>query len=166
MRGEARIDHAVDAADARRGTSAIFSAEAQCRSMRSASVLRPRSARKLSNGPEMAPTAFCRKAMLLAQRLVVADHSDAADHVGMAVEILGGRMHDDVEAEFERALHVGAGKGVVGDEPDAASLRDARDGFEIDELQQRIGRRLDPDQPRFGPQRRFERGEIASGRHT
>ena len=39
----------------------------------------------------------------------------AADHVGMAVEILGGRMHDDVEAELQRPLDAGAGEGVVGD---------------------------------------------------
>ena len=67
-------------------------------------------------GPAIAPTAFCRKASCSAQLAAfVADHGDAADHVGMAVEVLGRRVHDDVEAELERPLHVGAGEGVVGD---------------------------------------------------
>ena len=43
-----------------------------------------------------------------------ADDGDAADHVGVAVQVLGGRVHDDVEAELERPLHAGAGEGVVG----------------------------------------------------
>ena len=132
---------------------AILSADAQCRSMRSASVLRPRSARKESNGPWIAPTAFCRKRQPLAQLGVLAHHRDAADHVGMAVEIFRGRMHHDVEAVLERALDIGAGKGVVGGGPDAAALRDRGHAFEVDELQQRIGRRLDPDEPRVRPDR-------------
>ena len=41
--------------------SAIFSAFCPCRSMRSASVLIPRSTRKQSIGPGTAPAAFCRK---------------------------------------------------------------------------------------------------------
>ena len=52
--------------------------------------------------------------------------ANAADHVGVAVQILGRRMHDDVEAELERPLHVGAGEGVVGDRDDAAPAGDRR----------------------------------------
>ncbi len=48
-----------DAVPARRRSA---SADAQWRSIRNASVLRPRSARNESNGPWMAPTAFCRNA--------------------------------------------------------------------------------------------------------
>ena len=55
-------------------------------------------------GPAIAPTAFCRKASCSAQLGVVADHDDAADHVGVAVQVLGRRVHDDVEAELERPL--------------------------------------------------------------
>ena len=46
--------------------------------------------------------------------VAAADDGDAADHVGVAVQVLGGRVHDDVEAELERPLHPGAGEGVVG----------------------------------------------------
>src|SRR3546814_8846097 len=35
------------------------------------------------------------KGKLIGQSGVVADHQDAADHVGVAVEVLRGRMHED-----------------------------------------------------------------------
>ena len=128
---------------------ASASALAQWRSMRSASVLTPRSARKLSNGPAMAPTAFCRKpsrSRHVGLALLVADDRDAADHVGVAVEVLGRRVHDDVEAELERALHPGAREGVVGHGDEAARrARSAAIAREVGQLEQRIGRRLDPD---------------------
>ena len=104
-----------------------------------------------------------QKLEALAQFGVVADDRHAADHVGMAVEIFRGRMHDEVEAMLERTLHIGAGEGVVGGGPDAALFGDGGDALEVDQLEQRIGRRLDPDQPRVRPDRRFERirvGEI------
>ena len=136
--------------------------------MRSASVFRPRSARKLSNGPEIAPTAFCRKRSRSASSLSSPTTADAADHVGVAVQVLRRRVHDDVEAELERPLDVGAGEGVVGDRDQRrARLASAAIAFEVDELQQRIGRRLDPDHPRLRPDRRLDRvevGEVDEGR--
>src|SRR3546814_3770605 len=45
-----------------------------------------------------------QKGKLIGQSGVVADHQDAADHVGVAVEVLRGRMHDHVEAELQRPL--------------------------------------------------------------
>ena len=79
----------------------------------------PRSARKLSNGPEIAPTAFCRNFSWSARSLLSPTTRDAADHVGMAVEIFRRRMHDDVDAEFQRPLEIGAAEGVVGDREQA-----------------------------------------------
>ena len=87
---------------------------------------------------------------------IAAGDRHAADHVGMAVEIFRGRMHDQIEAVFERALDIGTGKGVVGGGPDAALLGDRRDALEVDQLEQRIGRRLDPDEARVRPDRGFE----------
>ena len=63
----------------------------------------------------------------LAQLVVAADHRDAADHVGMAVEIFRGRMHDQIEAVFERTLHIRARKRVVGGGQHAVLLRNGRD---------------------------------------
>src|SRR3546814_8586749 len=48
-----------------------------------------------------------QKGKLIGQSGVVADHQDAADHVGVAVEVLRGRMHDHVEAELQRPLDPG-----------------------------------------------------------
>src|SRR3546814_11874485 len=69
--------------------------------------------------------------------LIVADHHDPAHHVGMPVQVLGGGVHDHVDAVLQRALHPGRGEGVVGDGENAAGLGDLRDRFEID---QQIGR--------------------------
>ena len=101
-----------------------------------------------------------QKPQSLAQLGIAADHRHAADHVGMAVEIFRGGMHDQVEAVFERVLDIGTGEGVVGGGPDAALLGDRRDALEIDELEQRIGRRLDPDQARVRPDRRLDRAGV------
>ena len=131
--------------------------------MRSASVLTPRSARKLSNGPAIAPTAFCRKRQPLAPlglALVAADDRDAADHVGVAVQILGGRVHDDVEAQFERTLHERAGEGVVGHRDQAVLARDLRQRGQVGQLEQRVARRLDPQHLGLGPDRRAHRVEV------
>ena len=47
-------------------------------------------------------------------------NDDAADAVAVPVEVLGGAVDDEVGAELDRLLHVGAGEGVVDDERDAA----------------------------------------------
>ncbi len=87
----------------------------------------PRSARKLNRtAPRSRRTAFCRNPSFSRRSVVVADHRHAADHVGMAVEIFGGRMHHDVEAEFQRPLDIRAGEGVVGDGQHVALARDRR----------------------------------------
>jgi hypothetical protein len=107
---------------------------------------------------------------LLAQLVVVPHDGDAADHIGMAVQVFRGRMHDEVEAELDRSLHIGAREGVVRGEPGPLPitrlLDNPGDRLEIAELQQRIGRRLDPDEPRLGAKRcadSVEIGEIDIG---
>ena len=65
--------------------------------------------------PLDAADGVLQKAEALAQLRIVADDRDAADHVGMAVEIFGGRMHDEIEAVFERALQIRTGKSIIGE---------------------------------------------------
>jgi NAD(P) transhydrogenase subunit beta len=77
---------------------AIASALRLCSSMRTASVLMPRSTRKQSCGPAQVPMAFCRKPIFSASAGVF-DDGGAAHHVGMAVDVLGGGMDHDVHAE-------------------------------------------------------------------
>ena len=50
---------------------------------------------------------------------------------------------------------------LVGERDDAAGARDLGHHGEVDKLEQRIARRLDPDDPRLGPDRRLERGAVA-----
>ena len=69
--------------------------------------------------------AFCRKREALRQLRVARDHG-AADHVGVAVEVLGRRVHDDGRAQLERPLQHGRREGVVDDQRDAARARSAR----------------------------------------
>ena len=102
-----------------------------------------------------------QKCQLFGERCVVADHNRAPDHVGMAVQIFGDRMEHRVEAEFQRALHAGCRKSVVCDGEHAARTRDFGNHFEINELQQRIARRFDPNHARVGPDRRFQLRALA-----
>ena len=133
--------------------------------MRSASVFSPRKRQEAVERARDRADGVLQEGELFAELLVVADDGDAADHVGMAVEVFRRRMHDEVEAVFQRALDVGAGEGVVGGKPPPGRLRDAGDRLEVAELEQRIGRRLDPDELRLGPERRPHRLEVRRGRH-
>src|SRR5829696_7089268 len=88
----------------------------------------------------------------------------------MPVEIFGRRVHNEIEPELQRALHVGTCEGVVGREPGrmlAAGLPDdPGDRLEVAQLQQRVRRRLDPDELGVGPKGRahgVEVGEVDIG---
>ena len=51
---------------------------------------------------------------------------EPADDVGVAAEVLRGRVHHDVGAELERALQVRRGERVVDDDARAACVRELR----------------------------------------
>ena len=54
-------------------------------------------------------------------------------------------MNYNVETEFDRALDPGTGKRVIGNRDDIFLARNFRDRFEIDQFEEWIARRLDPD---------------------
>src|SRR5688572_4656781 len=81
---------------------------------------------------------------LLLERLVPED-GRAANDIRMPVEVFRRRVHHDVEAVLQRLLDPRRGEGVVADGNDAALARDGGDGLQVDQLEQRIGRGLDPD---------------------
>ncbi len=97
---------------------------------------------------------------LLGELGVVANDRDAADHVRVAVEILGGRVHDDVRTQAERALQHRGSKGVVDHDQQAALARDLGNGSDIDQLEHRVGRGLDPHHLGIGANRRLERSRV------
>ena len=53
----------------------------------------------------------------------VVGRGEAADHVGVAAQVLRRRVEDDVGAELERALEVGRGERVVDDDEGAGGVR-------------------------------------------
>ena len=92
----------------------------------------------------------------VAEFLVFSDHGHTANHIGMAVQILGCGMNHQIKTEFERPLDPRRGKGVVGDRKNFVFARDFRDRFQIDDFEQRIARRLDPNHPRVLLDRRLK----------
>ena len=96
---------------------------------------------------------------LLADRGVL-PHDRAADDVGVAVEILRRRMHDDVGAERDRLLQRRRQKRVVDDDERADLVGEARHRGDVDDAQQRIARRFDPDDLRLAGERRGERDGV------
>ena len=159
VRGQPRVDHLGD------GIVALQPLRQRQRVV--AMRLHPQVQRlQAAQGEETVERALHRahrvlqEGQLFAQFGVVAHHQHAADHVGMAVEVLGRRMHDDVGAVFERALQDRRGEGVVDRDQQAVLLRDGGDGGDVDDLQQRVGRGLDPHQPGLRRDRGFERRRI------
>ncbi len=68
----------------------------------------------------------------------------------MSVQKLRGRVHDDIETGFQRPLRVRRRESVVADGKQPVALADLGHREQIDDFQQRIGRRLDPQQPGIG----------------
>src|SRR5262249_16349992 len=69
----------------------------------------------------------------------------APDDVGMPVEILRRRVHDQVDAEFKRYLAVGLYERIAVNRQRADRPRDVYGGLDIDQVQQRVAGCFDPD---------------------
>ena len=76
----------------------------------------------------------------------------AAEAAALAVDVLGGGVDDDVGAEFEGMLKQGCREDIVDGDDDAGRMRDIRDRGDVDEIQQRIGRRLEEEHLRIRAQ--------------
>ena len=88
-----------------------------------------------------------------ARQLVVVGDERAADDVGVPTEVLRRGVHDDVRAQRERRLQVGRGEGVVDDQRGSCS-RDVRERRDVGDAEQRVGRRLAPEDLGVRPHRR------------
>ena len=112
-----------------------------------------------------------QEAHLLGQLVTPGDH-DAADDVGMAIEVLGGRVQHQVGAVFQRALQHRRAERVVDHQDQAVLLRKCGHLGQIDQLEHRVGRRFGPDHPGFRLQRclhgfgiiQVDKAEIETGR--
>jgi hypothetical protein len=81
----------------------------------------------------------------------VGDDQRAAQDVGMAAEVLGGRVHDHVGAERQGPLQVRRGERVVHDEQRPGVMGDLCERGDVGDAQERVGGRLHPDHPGVGP---------------
>src|SRR5207245_9844563 len=88
--------------------------------------------------------------------LGISDHCASTEQVRMAVQIFCRRMDGDIETEFDRPLDPRRGEGVVGYRNNVVLARDLRDRFEINDFEQRIARRFDPNHSRVLFDRVFE----------
>ncbi len=79
---------------------------------------------------------------------VVVRREEAADDVGVAAEVLRRRVQDDVGSERERLLEVRSREGVVDDDERADGVGSLGRRADVDEVQERVRRRLEPDEPR------------------
>ena len=84
----------------------------------------------------------------------VAREHGALDQVGMAGQVFGHAVHHQVGAQGERLLEHRRGEGVVDHHQGALRMRQFRDRPDVRHQQARIGRRLQPHQPRRRGHRR------------
>jgi hypothetical protein len=104
--------------------------------------LMPRNVSQASNGPATAPSRSAEGQSLAEP--VVGHHHRAAHHVGVAAQVLGGRVDHHVRAERQRVLQVRRGEGVVHHQQRARVGAQRRHGGDVHDGQQRVGGRLHP----------------------
>ena len=74
----------------------------------------------------------------------------------VAADVLGGRVHDDVGAPFDRPAQVGRGHRVVEDQRDAGVMRDGGERLDVDDVDQRVAERFGIDKFCIFPHRLAE----------
>src|SRR5205814_10200151 len=89
-----------------------------------------------------------------------------ADDVGVPTEVLGRRVQDDVGAQRQRLLEVGAGEGVVHHQQRATVVGELGQRGDVGDVEQRVGRRLDPDDPGVVPRHRPGAVDVGQVRHV
>ena len=89
------------------------------------------------------------------------EHQCASLHVAVTAEVLGARVQHDVGAELQGPLQDRRPEGSVHDELRARAMSDLGDGGDVDDVHQRIGRSLHPDQPCVGSDRVAQRAQVA-----
>ena len=85
---------------------------------------------------------------------------DTRGHVAMAVEVLCGGVHDEIDAEGQRKLIETRSEGVVRDDNRALRMGQRRNGFEIGQSQGRVGRGFRVDEACFRTDRLGKRRDV------
>ncbi len=131
-----------------------------CSRRRTCSVRKPAQREIAVESTSREPEAVAPPRELLGHFLLRGDYR-AADHIAVAIDVLRGRVHDDIGTQFDRPLPAGRQEGVVGDHQRANRVPALRDVGDIGDAQQRIAGRFDPDQRRGLRQCGGDRGRIA-----
>ena len=92
----------------------------------------------------------------------VVGEDGAAQRAALAVDVLGGRIDDDVGAHLQRPLQHRRGEHVVDDEAGAGPMGQLRDPGQVDDLQGRVGRRFQEHAGRLAAERRFPLAEVGA----
>ena len=79
-------------------------------------------------------------------QLVVLHHKGAHHGVGVAGHVLGERVHHDVGAQIERRLQVGRTERVIDGQQRPGLLGHGGGGPDVDDVEQRVSRCLNPDE--------------------
>ena len=111
----------------------------------------------LSDGPvlRMIGCSLSRMNSLAAQ-------DRAAQGAALAVDVLGGGVHDDVGAEFERPLQHRRGEGVVEHDLGAGLVREVAHRLDVDDVEHRVGGRFEQHGLRRLRQRLLPLREVAA----
>src|SRR5215472_6063237 len=71
---------------------------------------------------------------LIGEFLVFSNNDNAADQIGMPVQILRGGMHHDIKPRFNRSLNPWSSERVIANRNQFSFARDLRDRLKIDQL--------------------------------
>lgn len=102
----------------------------------------------------------------LTQKLGITTNSDTHNDVTVTVEVLSNRVHDEIRAELQGKLAVGGHEGVVDDDQKLVLVSDGSELLDIYNLQQRVGRSLNPEHLGVGLNRGLQErivGQIKEG---
>lgn len=138
--------------DAQRAVAVAL--HAQCQSANAAQ--RQEAAERIENAADR----VLQETELFRQRRVIPHRRDARHHIGVAVKVFGGGVHHHVKAQSQRTLQIRRGEGVVRHADELMLFGDRGDGAQIRQLEQRVGRRFDPDHFGIRLDRLFQPGEI------
>ena len=139
VRGEARIEHRLDSGVAREVLGDGHSAGALVAHAHVQSAYAAQQQRRLERTNNAAQHAAqpCRA---LEVRILAGEDERAGHHIGMAVEVLGAGMHDQINPKFQRPLINRRGKCAVNQGDEIASLRQCRRLPQVNHPQRGIGR--------------------------
>ncbi len=117
---------------------------------------------KLSNGAPVMPRQLAHQMSWSCSALSFRDDR-ATDHVAVAVEVLRGRVEHEIRAELQRLLPGRREERVVDHDERARGLAECRDLLDIRDAQERVARRLDPQQRGRLRQRFANRSFVVEG---